>query len=253
MRRASPPIAILAALAVAFALALTASADPGAPNASSSSPPGNNGTIKVHAGDTETEPIVANEPHPGCAFHIHGFNFDAGSTGNWTIVAWPPNGDGITVVASGTWTASAAGEWRTAVLSLASGHYKAFAKQDGAPGGQKQKMFWIECGAAAAAPAATPMSASTPTPVPTQLGFEQPPVAGVTPMVETSGTPTAVQGAEQAPVTAPGQPTPAQVSGQAEASATVAGLPSTSTLADAPWALAAIAPLAGLIWRRLRR
>ena len=274
---------VMAALAGAALLALASApayADPG--SGSSGSPPGNNGTIKIHSGDTENEPIQADEPHPGCTFHIHGFNFDASSSGTWTIVAWAPTGDGQTVAASGSWSANASGEWRTAVTSLAPGHYKAFAKQTGAPGGQKQKVFWIECeasatatptptptptatisgGAAGSTPTPTPTatvsggaagSTPTPTPSPTQLGFQQGPImGGVHPIIETGVGPQ-IQSAQ-----APAAQAPTAVQGvQQPGAAPVAvnGLPSTSTgpLGAASGSLALFSALAGLAWRRLRR
>src|SRR6185437_11380236 len=81
-----------------------------------------------------------------------GFNFDAGSTGNWKIVAWCPTGDHETVGASGTWTpADSEGWWRapspTGEITLENGHYKLYAKQTSpmTEGGYKQKVFWVEC------------------------------------------------------------------------------------------------------------
>lgn len=145
-------IAIAALIAT---LAIVALALAGTAPAAADDPPGFNGTTKVHAGDSESEPIMANEPHVGCTFHIHGFKFDAASKGSWRIVAWPPTGDGHSVVVSGSWTADASGEWRTAVTSLADGHYKVLADQDGAPGGEKHKVFWVECAAGSGTPAPT--------------------------------------------------------------------------------------------------
>lgn len=119
----------------------------------------NNGTIKIHEGSTEREPIEANDPHV-CAFHIHGFNFDASSSGSWRIDEWPPTGTRTEVV-TGNWTSDATGEWRTALLALPDGHYKAFAKQMDSTtvGGDKQKVFWVACGATA--PAGSGPSGST--------------------------------------------------------------------------------------------
>lgn len=129
-------------------------------------PPGNNGTIKIHD-PQEKEPVeMDNEPHPGCVFHIHGFNFDANSSGTWDIDSWPPTGD-KTQVMSGTWTANANGEWRTADIStLKSGHYKAFAKQTKptTPGDDKHKVFWVKCETKAAAPGQNAPAANAPAP-----------------------------------------------------------------------------------------
>src|SRR5688572_18586225 len=128
----------------------------GTRDAVESDPPGNNGTVKIHEGDTEAEPIRRNEPHV-CTFHLHGFNFDDESSGEWRIVEWPPTGDGNTVVASGSWGPAAEGEWRTPVMSLPDGHYKLYWQQTDpeAPGGEKHKVFWVECAVATETPNAT--------------------------------------------------------------------------------------------------
>lgn len=227
MRRLSAVLAFFAAIALVVAMPAPASADP----------PGNNGTIKIHD-QSENEPLRANEPHPGCTFHIHGFNFDGGSSGTWRIVAWPPTGDGSTVAASGVWSANGSGEWRAGDMSLASGHYKAFAKQTSpmSPGGDKQKVFWVECGSrsAASAPPSTPppssaapstsaassSAPSTASPSPTQLGVQEAPAA-VTPIVE---TPAEQVQAQQAPAQQPAL----QVQGQQQP-VPLTELPSTST------------------------
>lgn len=106
---------------------------------------GNNGTVKIHEGAGESEPTQANDPHV-CTFHVHGFNFDSSSSGTWSITGQAPGGSGS---ASGTWQADTSGEWRTAVLTLADGHYKLSAKQTSPStvGGEKQKVFWVACGA----------------------------------------------------------------------------------------------------------
>lgn len=135
---------------IALILALSIAAGP---RAAAEDPPGNNGTVKVHDGDSEAEPIKRNEPHVGCTFHIHGFNFDASSSGTWNIQSWPPTGD-RSVIASGSWgPADGEGDWRTAVMSLPGGdheqgaHYKLNVDQTTppTPGGEKHKVFWVEC------------------------------------------------------------------------------------------------------------
>ena len=138
MRTASVLAAFLCGLSLLFLAAAPASADPNAP--------GNNGTIKIHESPGEREPAMANDPHV-CLFHIHGFKFDNKSTGEAWIESWPPTGN-RTQVWHGNWSADNTGEWRTADITLANGHYKAYAKQmnEATPGGDKQKVFWVECG-----------------------------------------------------------------------------------------------------------
>lgn len=178
MRRYIALTAIFAAIALVFAAGAPAYADPGNGNGNgqgnppgnaggnkgnggnnggggsdSNGPPGFNGTVKIHDGDSEAEPIRRNEPHVGCSFHIHGFNFDPSARGTWSIQSWPPTGD-RSVVASGTWgPADGEGDWRTAVMSLPGGdhqqgaHYKLNVDQTdpSAPGGEKHKVFWVDC------------------------------------------------------------------------------------------------------------
>ncbi len=92
--------------------------------------------------------MQANEPHPGCTFHLHGFGFDANSSGRWHIEG--QGGNGGPDVRDGAWgPANSSGDWRTAVMTLAPGHYKAEAWQtlpNDPNGGAKQKVFWVECG-----------------------------------------------------------------------------------------------------------
>jgi LPXTG-motif cell wall-anchored protein len=138
MRRAVGHFALVVSVCLLLAAGATpASADPNSP--------GNNGTIKIHESPGEREPAMANDPHV-CLFHIHGFKFDNNSTGEAWIESWPPTGD-RSQVWHGTWSAGSTGEWRTGDIRLADGHYKAYAKQmnEATPGGDKQKVFWVEC------------------------------------------------------------------------------------------------------------
>lgn len=148
---------LLAGLGVAFAVAfmlptLTAS------GASS----GNNGTVKIHEGSTETEPIVANEPHV-CSFHLHFFFADPTQSGSWEIEAWSPDDSG-SLVLSGAYDTTADGEDRQpadGTYSLPDGHYKLFW-QGRDDQNVKQKVFWVEC----------------PEPVASPTGSEEPIVSG---------------------------------------------------------------------------
>ena len=144
-------------LGVIFGLALVLSA--GGLTASADTH-GNNGTVKIHEGDTEAEPIRSNEPHV-CTFHVHGFNFDASSSGTWRIDRHAPTGEGQ--AAAGTWSADSNGDWRTQVMTLEPGHYKLYVKQT-APmtaGGEKHKVFWVECEGAGATTGGTTTAGTT--------------------------------------------------------------------------------------------
>ena len=136
MRKVTGLVMIIASLAFyTFGLATPASADPG----------GNNGDVKIHDTGTATEDH-RNEPHV-CNFYIDGFNFDGRSSGTWRIESWAPTGSGVK--ATNSWgPADANGNWHSNPITLPDGHYKLFAKQTSplAPGGEKQKVFWVECG-----------------------------------------------------------------------------------------------------------
>ena len=90
MRKAAGYLAILMSAALLF-LATSGATSAYAVGGNSSSPPGNNGTVKIinDSGDSEDDPD--NDPHV-CLFHIYGFNFDANSSGTWHIDPWPPGG-----------------------------------------------------------------------------------------------------------------------------------------------------------------
>jgi hypothetical protein len=107
--------------------------------------PGNDGTVKIHNGSSEAEPIIQNEPHV-CDFHLHFFFSDAGQTGNWWIQSWPPTGDKTNVL-TGTYLSDGNGEYRDPAVgshSLPNGHYKLF--WTGSPSTQiKHKVFWVDC------------------------------------------------------------------------------------------------------------
>lgn len=131
-------LAVVAMLASSLALGLVASGE---------EPPGNNGTVKIHEEPGEAEPIRSNEPHV-CTFHLHGFNFDAGSMGYWRIERWEPTGSGTAAGPESWGAADGSGNWKSRVIELPDGHYKLFFDQTSprAPGGEKHKVFWVECG-----------------------------------------------------------------------------------------------------------
>jgi hypothetical protein len=105
-------------------------------------PVGNNGTVKVHEGATENEPVVANDPHV-CTFHLHFFFADPGQTGGWFIDQQPPTGTDESVL-SGTYLTDANGEFVTVELGLPVGHYRVF--WDGRNNENiKHKTFWVTC------------------------------------------------------------------------------------------------------------
>jgi hypothetical protein len=152
---------LLAASAALVGLAGAAIAVP--PSTAPSVVPGNNGTVKIHDGDTENEPIVANEPQV-CTFHVHFFFADAGQSGDWWIESWPPTGD-MTTVLSGTYLTGADGEYRTpdspGTYSLPNGHYKLFWQGD-EENLAKDKVFWVSCPDTSESPTASTQVTPTP-------------------------------------------------------------------------------------------
>jgi hypothetical protein len=147
---------------------------PTAGSATGNDTPGNNGTVKIHEGATETEPGPQNEPHV-CTFHLHFFFADPVQAGTWEIQEWSP-GDKGTVVLDGTYDTEGDGEDRQpaeGTYSLPDGHYKLFWDGDlDTDKHDKHKVFWVDCPAPtgdvgptelpSSAPPSQPMSPSVP-------------------------------------------------------------------------------------------
>ena len=119
-----------------------------APSVLANDTPGNNGTVKIHEGNTENDPgEVRNEPHV-CTFHLHFYFADPEQAGTWEIQEWAP-GDKGTVVLSGTYDTAGDGEDREpdqGVYTLPDGHYKLFWDGDlDTDKHDKMKVFWVDC------------------------------------------------------------------------------------------------------------
>jgi hypothetical protein len=143
------------------------------PAAQANDTPGNNGTVKIHEGNTENDPgEVRNEPHV-CTFHLHFYFADPEQAGTWEIQEWAPTGVKGTVVLSGTYDTHGDGEDREpdqGVYTLPDGHYKLFWDGDLDTGKHdKMKVFWVDC------PEATPTPSPTGSEAP--IGGSQPPSA----------------------------------------------------------------------------
>ncbi|MEA2546970.1 MAG: hypothetical protein QOI09_2243 [Chloroflexota bacterium] len=183
--RPKTPASFIRPIGLAAAIFLATFAGFG-PSVLANDTPGNNGTVKIHEGNTEKEPgEVRNEPHV-CSFHLHFYFADPEQAGSWEIQEWAPTGTKGTVVLSGTYDTLGDGQDRQPpapdVYTLPDGHYKLF--WDGDTGKHdKMKVFWVDC----PAPAHTPTPAQTPTPG----GSEQPiGSAPASPPVSGSETPT---------------------------------------------------------------
>jgi LPXTG-motif cell wall-anchored protein len=107
------------------------------------SPPGDNGTVKIHDAATGEE-LRRNEPHV-CAFYLDAFGFDGGQRVDWRIDAIPPSENKGETVESGALTLDGEGRGRSEDLSLPDGHYKLFWNFDGEKGAAKHKVFWTDC------------------------------------------------------------------------------------------------------------
>ena len=144
--------------ALSFALVLAA---PTAALADGHNPPGNNGTIKID----EAPPADsghANRPHPGCAFQLRMFGFDDDQYGTVTFVGQAPTKLGTLLTqqhvllsdddAGGGQDVDAVYSYTAAQLGLVGQpqakqgwHVKVSVDADNAPGGAKQKVFWLSC------------------------------------------------------------------------------------------------------------
>ena len=132
----------------------------GAPS-SAAAADGNNGTIKIHDA-FEPDPVIKNEPHVDCPFHLHFFFADAGQTGDWWILEWAPGDKGAATGVTGTYHTDSNGEYVTGPKILPAGHYKLFWEGD--KGNTiKHKAFWVDN---SCVPVLAPGPNPTPTPTP---------------------------------------------------------------------------------------
>ncbi|MDQ0749009.1 LPXTG-motif cell wall-anchored protein [Streptomyces africanus] len=133
MRTLMPAGAVCAAASAVLLLAPAAHA----------TPPGDNGTVKIHDASTGEE-LRRNEPHV-CTFYLDAFGFDGVQEVDWHINAIPPSENKGETVKSGALTLDGQGHGRTEDLSLPDGHYKLFWNFDGEKGAAKHKVFWTDC------------------------------------------------------------------------------------------------------------
>ncbi|MEU6079002.1 LPXTG cell wall anchor domain-containing protein [Streptomyces sp. NPDC047108] len=137
------------AATVALAASLLLGASP-----AYATPPGDNGTVKIHDAGTGEE-LRRNEPHV-CTFYLDAFGFDGGQKVDWKIVGMPPTGTKGTEARSGSLTLDGEGHGRSSDLTLPDGHYKLVWTFDGEHGRAKHKVFWTDCGDESPAPGGGP-------------------------------------------------------------------------------------------------
>ncbi|MFJ2968572.1 LPXTG cell wall anchor domain-containing protein [Streptomyces collinus] len=128
--------------------------------AAQASPPGDNGTVKIHDASTGEE-LRRNEPHV-CTFYLDAFGFDGGQEVDWRIDAIPPSENKGETVKSGALVLDAGGHGRSADLSLPDGHYKLFWNFEGEKGSAKHKVFWTDCEDEQEPGGATPSGSASP-------------------------------------------------------------------------------------------
>ncbi|QCD56386.1 LPXTG cell wall anchor domain-containing protein [Streptomyces hawaiiensis] len=132
--------------------------------AAHATPPGDNGTVKIHDASTGAE-LRRNEPHV-CAFYLDAFGFDGGQEVDWRIDAIPPSENKGETVKSGALTLDARGHGRSEDLSLPGGHYKLFWNFEGEKGSAKHKVFWTDCEDEQEPGGATPSGSASASPSP---------------------------------------------------------------------------------------
>ncbi|MFH8497472.1 LPXTG cell wall anchor domain-containing protein [Streptomyces coeruleorubidus] len=141
--------------------------------AAHATPPGDNGTVKIHDASTDEE-LRRNEPHV-CTFYLDAFGFDGGQEVDWRIDAIPPSENKGETVKSGALALDAEGHGRTEDLSLPDGHYKLFWTFDGEKGAAKHKVFWTDCEDEQEPGGSTPSGSASPSP---SSGASEAPSAG---------------------------------------------------------------------------
>ncbi|MGW0912408.1 LPXTG cell wall anchor domain-containing protein [Streptomyces sp. NPDC002784] len=112
--------------------------------AAHATPPGDNGTVKIHDATTDEE-LRHNEPRV-CSFYLDAFGFDGGQQVDWHIESWAPTaGVKGETVKSGELTLDSEGHGRSDDMTLPDGHYKLFWNFEGEKGSAKHKVFWTDC------------------------------------------------------------------------------------------------------------
>ncbi|MFK4147968.1 LPXTG cell wall anchor domain-containing protein [Streptomyces sp. NPDC004065] len=214
--------------------------------AAHATPPGDNGTVKIHDARTGEE-ARRNEPHV-CTFYLDAFGFDEVQQVSWHIEAWAPTGQPKgTTVKSGDITLDAAGHGRTEDLSLPDGHYKLFWNFAGEKGAAKHKVFWTDCedeqgGGSTPSGSASPGGSPSASPSPGDS-----PSASPSPGDSSGASPSA---SPTAPATSGGGPSPSSQGGSGGLAETGSSVPA-GVLAGAAAALVAAGGY--LVARRTRR
>ncbi|KRV47256.1 hypothetical protein AQ490_07200 [Wenjunlia vitaminophila] len=213
------------------------------PTAAFASPPGDNGTVKIH--DAETgEDLKENDPHV-CEFYLDAFGFDDQQDVDWKIVQWPPTAEVKGKLAkSGSIVLDDEGHGRTEDMTLPDGHYKLIWNFEGENGRAKHKVFWTDCEddtPSSPSPSTSTSASPTPSESASTPASPTPSNSSATP-TESSGTTPNGSATPTTPAPGPKDDKGDKDGSLAETGASVVGI-----------SLAALALLAGgaaLIWRR---
>ncbi|KOX22296.1 hypothetical protein ADL05_03875 [Nocardiopsis sp. NRRL B-16309] len=137
------------------------------------SPPGDNGTVKIHSPSTPEEDN-RNVPKV-CDFQIVAFGFDAAQEVDWEIVVQGGgNPHDAEPVLDGTLVLDGEGEGSTELLDLENGHYHLNWTFEGQHGKAKQKVFKVRCEDEEPEPTEEPQPTGEPTEEPTEQPSEEP-------------------------------------------------------------------------------
>jgi hypothetical protein len=146
---------------VAVASAMVGAATIAGASVAWADPPGNNGTVKI--GEIDVDEGHANVPHVPCDFELRFYNFDENQTATITFTIHPPSGQdtilleetqivsddpaggGQDLDAVFTYSGTAFGLERFTRQPNQGFHVKLDILSEGVPGGQKHKVFWLDC------------------------------------------------------------------------------------------------------------
>jgi hypothetical protein len=166
-------------------------------------PAGNNGTVKIESTDVDSNDNsdISHDPHVTCKFQVKFFNFDEGQTATMTFTIQPPSGDNGDVLkekeavvsddaAGGGTDDDAVFDFDGADFGLGAFtlqpqqgyHVKLNVVSEGLPGGQKHKVFWLECFPASPSPSPSESPSVSPS-------SSQPPATSAPPTTTTPGLP----------------------------------------------------------------
>jgi hypothetical protein len=140
-RTASAAVALIATILFITPAFAAAGAGGGGNGNGGGSGGGNQGSVRVVDAVFGLESLTGNEPHV-CTFYLDFSGAPSGESGDWSIVDWPPTGNG-TEIANGAYAFPANGSFTTGTFELDAGHYRVEWQAINAQT-EKHKTFWVE-------------------------------------------------------------------------------------------------------------